>query len=421
VSDETAPKTPQTLTEELRGALRLAVDATKQVTGIVEDMHRTIGGGPALLGKPLAPFVALFSAPVEKSIRGIAGMVGVGLDFVLRGLAPVLDGSRPASEFETVRAALNGVLGDHLAASANPLAIPLELRSQGRALSLTREALAADLPSATGKIVVLLHGSSMDDASFLRRGHNHGEALARDLGVTPVFVRYNSGLHVSTNGSALSELLGEMVAAWPCKVEALGLLGFSMGGLVARAALHADEIPRRWRAPLVGLATLGTPHHGAPLERVGNLLGVLMDANRYSAPLARLAKLRSAGVTDLRYGNVLAEHWEGRDRFAPAGDPRVFCSLPEALPCLAIAATLSTDLPASPDAAPHIEKLSSDGLVPVASALGRHPDPARDLGIPGACQRVIPGSTHVDLLNSPEAYEALRAWFAGLLSPAGTA
>ena len=90
--------------------------------------------------------------------------------------------------------------------------------------------------------------------------------------------------------------------------EGLGALRGGVGRVFGERAGH------RWRATLRSLICLGTPHHGAPLERGGNLLERLLGVTRYSAPLARLARLRSAGVTDLRYGNVLDEDWAYHDK-----------------------------------------------------------------------------------------------------------
>jgi hypothetical protein len=67
---------------------------------------------------------------------------------------------------------------------------------------------------------------------------------------------------------------------------------------------------------------LDTPHHGALLERGGNWVNLCLGLSPYTAPFARLCKLRSAGITDLRYGNVLDEDWQGFDRFEHAGDLR---------------------------------------------------------------------------------------------------
>ena len=158
------------------------------------------------------------------------------------------------------------------------------------------------------------------------------------------YLHYNSGLHVSTNGRAFAELLERLVSAWPEPLEELALISHSMGGLVSRSAcLAAEAAGHVWRKKLRQLICLGTPHHGAPLERIGTWAHLLLGVSPYSAPFVRLAEIRSAGVTDLRFGHVLDEHWEGHDRFAWRGDVRQHLSLPEGVKCYAIAEKLVGD------------------------------------------------------------------------------
>ena len=379
--------------DELRGATRLAIAATTGVTGLVEAMHRTIASGPAVLGSPLSGPARALTGLVYGSVRWVAEQVGGALDAALTQLQPLLGeaGSAPGPEREAVVAALNGVLGDYLAESGNPLALKMHLRSRGVPLALDQASLRAAFPSASPRVLVLLHGSSMSDLGFTRNGHDHGTALARDLGVTPLYLSYNSGLHVSQNGAAFAQLLEQLVAAWPVPVEELALLGHSMGGLVARSAC-ATRTPLKLRK----LICLGTPHHGAALERAGSFVDRALGLSRYSAPFARLGKIRSAGVTDLRHGNVRDEDWQGVGRFDHGADRRTPLPLPEGVACYAAAATSDT------------AELSGDGLVSVDSALGRHADPARTLHFQE--QWLGYGLGHLDLLDRPEVYETLRRW-----------
>ena len=367
--------------EDLRAASRLAVDATKAVTEIVEQMHRTIASGPDWLGRPLEAPVRLVTELVYGSIRGVTGAVGTGIDLALEQLAPLL-GEGPASpQRDAVHAALNGVLGDYLEQKSNPLAIDMQLRHD-------------DLADAKRSMVLLVHGSCMSDRQWLHQEHDHGAALAEELGATPVYVRYNSGRHVSANGDELAYLLQDLVDEWPVPLEAITIVAFSMGGLVARSACRAAEVGElEWRDKLGTLVTLGTPHHGSPLERGGNWLDAILGISRYSAPLTRLGRLRSAGITDMRYGNVLEEDWVDRDRFELAGDRRVHVPLPEGVTCFALAGT---------------GKGGGDGLVPIESAHGVHSDPERTLAFPEA-HRSTADVVHVDLLGA-EAYPTLRDW-----------
>ena len=396
--------------DDLRGAAKLAIEGTKGVTRVVEDMHRTIASGPRILGRPLATPVRALMGLVYGPIRGITDLVGGGIDLVLSQVAPLLGESTPCPERperperDALVAALNGVLGDYLEETKNPLAIQMELRSEGLSLSLESDALRDAIPHASGKLLVLVHGSSMNDRQWNRLGHDHGAALAKDLGFTPVYLRYNTGLHVSTNGRAFSGLLEDLVANWPVPVEELTLLGHSMGGLVSRSACHIAEVENlRWRTKLRRLVFLGTPHHGSPLERGGNWVDVLLDISAYSAPLARLGQIRSAGVTDLRFGNVRDEDWQGRGRFARSADSRTAMALPKDVACFTIAGTT---------AHPMAERLFGDGLVPKDSALGRNERPDLDLAFPEENQWVATETGHLDLLNRQSVYDKLREWLA---------
>src|SRR5829696_3556768 len=317
---------------DLRGVGRLAIDATVGVTDLVEAMHLNIARAPGLLGTPAPGATSGITGLVYRSIRGVTRLVGGGIDAVLARILPQLgDGSSPPGR-EAVLAALNGVLGDHLAASGNPLAIPMRLR-QGA------------MPQPTGKLIVLAHGLCMNDLQWHRKGHDHGAALARDLDFTPLYLHYNSGLHISTNARALADELETLVRQWPVAIEELAILGHSMGGLVARGACHYGRAAGHdWPRHLKKLVFLGTPHHGSPLERGGNWIDFVLGGSPYTAPLARLGKIRSAGITDLRHGSLLDEDWAGRDRFERSkrsnrsGKARRPVPLPDGVECYAMAA-----------------------------------------------------------------------------------
>jgi hypothetical protein len=385
----------------LRGAARLVLDATEGITDVVEAMQRGIASGPDLLGRPLEVPVNLFTKLIYGSIRGVTRLVGSGVNAALAQLERLLGEAPSGREYDTVVAVVNGVLGDYLSETHNPLAIQMRLRRDGRPLPLETAALRAALPEAGGKLLVLVHGSCVSDWQWTRLGHDHGAALARDLGYTPVYLHYNSGLHVSTNGRELAALLEQLLAAWPVPVDELVILAHSLGGLVARSACACPGTESLvWRRKLRKLICLGAPHHGAPLERGGNWVDYLLGISRYSAPLARLGKIRSAGVTDMRFGYVLDEHWQGRDRFVRAEalhQPR----LPAGVECYAVAATRALSLS---------DALPSDGLVPVDSALGRHAKPELSLDFPPAHQWIGLGMSHIDLLSHLDVYAVIRGW-----------
>jgi pimeloyl-ACP methyl ester carboxylesterase len=391
---------------DLRGFSRLAIDATEGLTDLVEAMHHNIASVPGPLGAPAQGSTGGITGLVYQSIRGVTRLVGGGIDALLGQLVPLFGVKASSPEREAMLAALNGVMGDYLVASANPLAIAMHLRRDGHGLDLTREALAAAIAQPGGKLLILAHGLCMNDLQWLRQGHDHGAALARDLGWTPLYLHYNSGLHVSVNGHAFAAALEDLVKAWQAPVKELVIIGHSMGGLVARSACHYGRIEgHRWLKPLRKIIFLGTPHHGAPLERGGNWVDMVLAISPYTAPFTRLGKIRSAGITDLRHGSLRDEDWEGRDRFAHARDARTPLPLPDGVACYAIAASTTKEDSAG-------GRLAGDGIVPVASALGRHKKAAMTLQFPESQQWVARGMNHFDLLSHIAVYDKIRQWLA---------
>jgi hypothetical protein len=191
--------------------------------------------------------------------------------------------------------------------------------------------------------------------------------------------------------------------AWPMPIERLVMMGHGTGGLVARSAIHHGLLIQRgklrWTSRVNDLVCLGTPHMGAPLEPGGPGIELLLSTAPHAAALARLGKMRSAGINDLRLGNVLSgpADDDGSHRCEQVG-------LPAGTRCFALAASLG---PA--DDAPN-SRLPGDGLVPVASALGQHPEPARRLAFAADRQAVVHDTNHLDLLSSVQVYGVLRQW-----------
>lgn len=377
---------------DIRGFSRLAITATTRITDLVETMHATVTAPPQL--RPTVPERRTrgITGFVYGNVRGVTHLVGGVIDLALAPFAALLEAPATTDEREALLAVLNGVVGDHLAATNNPLAIQPTLHRR-------------HATPVTGKIVVLVHGLCMNDRQWQRKGHDHGAALARDLGYTPLYMHYNSGQHISTNGRILADLLEAALAEWPQPIDELVIIGHSMGGLVARSACHyAAEASHRWPQMLRKLVFLGTPHHGSPWERGGNWIDIGLGLVSYTAPFAQLGKLRSAGITDLRHGSLLDEDWCDHDRFVHNHDVRRPLPLPNGVCCYAVAAALDES------EAGYVSNLIGDGLVPLASAHGHHAVEEHHLGIPEAQRWTGYGMHHLDLLDRPEVYAQLRAW-----------
>ena len=416
---------------DIQGLSQLATQGVLGVTGLAEsvqgNVYKTVATPFGLLGSRFIDAAPGSSGVkpggitglVYGSIRGITRLAGGAVNVALSKAGPLIterfygQGGAPASspEREAVLSAINGVLGDQLLATANPLTISMSLRHEGKPLLLNKAALAQRLPKATGKLLVVLHGLCMNDLQWTagddNNAYNHADRLAKELGYTPVYLHYNTGLHTSINGQQFAGLLEQLVNEWPEPVQDLTLLAHSMGGLVSRSACHVAELAHMtWRSKLKNVVFLGTPHHGAPLERVGNWIDTTLGSNRVTKPFAAIGQIRSSGITDLRYGHVLESSWLNKDRFERSPDSREPLPLPTGVSCFSVAASTSDEPSAVKDA------VIGDGLVPLKSALGQHDEAAHCLDFAPGNQWTAYGTHHMDLLNRPGVTAQMLKWLA---------
>ena len=374
---------------DLRGLARLATDATIGVTGIVESMHQAVMRTLGLGGSTGAERTAGLTGLVYKVIRGVMKGVGSGVDGALGLIEPLATDAHGAGVQDSparlaVLSALNGVIGDRLRDANSPFTLEMSLHRHH-----ARQRPTADSPQT--KVLVLAHGLCMNDLQWQFAGGEEttdiGIKLASTLGYSPLYLRYNSGLPITHTGQQLAQLMEQQCASWPTKITDLTLLGHSMGGLVFRSAMHhAASTDMRWPNLVKNMVFLGTPHHGAPLERAGHFVDQILSATPYTAPFAKLGKLRSPGITDLRYGHI-------------ADDP---VPLPATVRCFAVAASTAQRANAT--------LASSDGLVSINSALGQHDDPARCLAFPAEHRWIANNTNHLGLLGSEPVANKLIAW-----------
>jgi pimeloyl-ACP methyl ester carboxylesterase len=375
-------------------ALAVAVLGDELLVGTAREAHHAIGrrvfGAVNLAtgGAARGP-----QAVHDRASRAVYAGIGAGLRGASRalraadrrGVGARLEHS-PRGRF--VVAAVNGLIGDRLAEQHPDLAIRLAVRHDGRDVPTGRDALAQAFPSATGDLVVFLHGLSESEHFWDRRrdvtGGGYGERLAGETSWTPVYLRANTGLPIAENGVALASLLDRLVAEWPTEVRRIALVGHSMGGLIMRAACAVrlgTDAP--WHDLVTDVVTLGSPHLGAPIERGIHLGTALLGRVPEAAPFGRILEYRSVGILDLRAG------------LAPDVQ-----NLPHARYRL-VAATLH-------ESHRHpVSEVLGDLLVRYPSAVGR---PRRGRAMfPDADVLHIRGD-HFDLLNHPQVYDALRTW-----------
>lgn len=389
---------------DLRGAASLTIDGINGIIALVEAVHHSINRLGGLFGKSNQNRTTGITGMVYSYLRSVSGLAGNGTDLLLKRLSPLLGKTGSSMEREIVLSVLNGVLGDHLATRKNPLAIPMQFRRNGAPLTMDTQSLSDLLRQFDGKIVIMVHGSCMNDLEWNKHGHDHGAALASDLGYLPIYLHYNTGRHISQNGIEFAHLIEKFTGQFS-HLKKLVIIAHSMGGLVSRSACYYGKLANHsWLNHLQKIVFLGTPHLGAPLERVGNWIDILLDISPYSAPFSRLGKIRSAGITDLRYGYILDEDWKGHDRFKSSRKQGSHVPLPEDVQSYTIAATTCKESSKLDDL------LVGDGLVPLNSALGQHKDDELTLLFPKTHQKIVRNVNHVDLLDQSEVYETIKHW-----------
>ncbi len=375
------------------------------MVGLAEELHRAVAdrtfaslGGVA---EPIRVVHDAVSGGAYAAVRAAGEAAGNAGGSLLAPFAsgPPLAGSAAGGQ---VVAALDAVVGDRLDDQGSPLALTMALCSRSRDISLDASSLQAAFPGATGRVVVFVHGLGETDLSWMGRDDGRPWSYASALqasGWTGTTLRYNTGRRIAANGASLAALLEEVVAAWPVPVTDLALVGHSMGGLVIRAAcLTGAEDGYGWLALVRDCVYLGSPHHGATLERGVNVLGWLLGQIPEARPVASVLRLRSAGIQDLRHGILTAGPVDDDE---PAGRGSNVALLASARHHL-VAGHLGRS-----ERHP-VALLLGDLLVSPGSALGLG---HRRVVALDPCERTtLPDTHHFALLKDRRVAEALRGW-----------
>lgn len=317
----------------------------------------------------------------------------VALQFAQRGTASVqrltaIEGHRLSI--------LNGVIGDTLAAQNSPLAIEMALLG-----TVSRR-----------KLCIFVHGLCDYEGRWLNSEHperSFGPRLKQDLGYAPLYLRYNSGLHISTNGQQLNRLLTDLYRDQPDRIREIIFICHSMGGLVVRSACHyGDQANAPWIKRVRKIIFLGTPHQGNDYEKLGHLASTILKTipNFVTKGIAAIGNRRSAGIKDLRFGYLVDEDWKGHDADAFWKDNRHPVPLLEGVAYYVIAASLAK-------ASDNIfTQYFGDGLIPHRSAAGRSLAKSKHIPFPEAHFKTIKGLSHVGLTRSRRVYRQIRRWCA---------
>ena len=388
--------------EDVRGAGKLSQDAIIGIVDLVESLHSTILRMGKLASDNESAKTKGITGFVYTSIRRVTELVGTGVDILLKQLADKVDSAPSSMQREAIISILNGVLGDYLDKNHNPLAIQMSLRSEGKPIDYIH--LNKEIERSGNRLMILVHGLCMNDIQWSRKGMNYGSSLSEEFSIPHIHLHYNTGKHISENGEDFSQIMESLREKLPA-LSHVDIVTHSMGGLVTRSALHSAELNNRtWPDMVKKVVFLGTPHNGALLERAGNWFEMLLDNTPYTAPFIRVGRIRSNGITDLRYAYLVHEDWEGKNVFQEKGHPGKFLSLPKSIQFYAIAATTSKG-------EHHIgDHIIGDGLVTKSSAFGERDKTHQDLHIPNENKFWINGVAHLDLMCNPTVLEKVSSW-----------
>ncbi|MBC7955414.1 MAG: alpha/beta hydrolase [Cytophagales bacterium] len=378
-------------------AFKAGIQAT---TSRVQEMHNAISGKTfdALQKVPgLSVSARLVQGAHDAITTGVYAAVrhGTGALLGLVGNAErlLVDPARePAGRELAFRSALNAAAGDALARAGSPLAVQMSLHAQGQPLALRPDALV----HLNERVCVFIHGLACDEHSWSlftdawrgspwdREGASYGALLHDELGISAVYLRYNTGLAIADNAQQLGTQLAQLMSSAPPHVREIVLVGHSMGGLVARQLCEqATEADAAWRQRVRTVICLGSPHQGATLEKLGHFVAAALSLSNVTQPLGTIANARSQGIKDLRHG------LKGRKRRT------------EGLALRLVAGSLADEADAM--MGPMVGTVLGDGLVTTTSA--------SDASLIGDVQRVeLAGLGHMALLNHPRVYALIRDW-----------
>ncbi|KPA18332.1 permease [Candidatus Magnetomorum sp. HK-1] len=305
---------------------------------------------------------------------------------------------------------LNGIVGDYLEQQENELKIEMGFYHNNKPVKLESNTLKEIYPDITPKICILVHGLCANEYEWELCGSgeiDYGKRLKKDLGYTPLYLRYNSGLHVSENGKNLSNIINNLVNNYPVRIDEIIFICHSMGGLVTRSACnYGIEYEHAWTKKVKRFFYLASPHLGSPFERFGNVLTYILKAisNPITQLIGDIINLRSSAIKDLRYGYVIDKDWQGHDPNALLEDNRNNIPLLKNASHYNIASSLTED-PEHP-----LNKYVGDPLVTLSSAFGKSKIMEKSIPFSKNNNIVFTKKGHLEVANNDDVYKQILLW-----------
>lgn len=215
---------------------------------------------------------------------------------------------------------INGLMGDNMAEKGSNVLVNLSFRYKSRDIEVDDLKKYYNFSEYDGKIILFIHGLMNDESiwqsDFTDTKKRLGTALEVQDDAVCLYIRYNTGLHISENGRAVNNLLQQFVEKYSNEVRELIIISHSMGGLVTRSAgYYADIQGLKWITLLKKVFLIGVPNEGSYLARVAYLTQYFfrkIDITQNDS-IAKFFDIRSNGIKDLSFGYLVDEDWQNAE------------------------------------------------------------------------------------------------------------
>jgi pimeloyl-ACP methyl ester carboxylesterase len=304
---------------------------------------------------------------------------------------------------------LNGLHGDSMAAKGNRALVHMSFRHQSRDISVEKLKEVYDFATHSGNVIIMVHGLMNDESIWqsepIDTVQRLGSALEKKPKATVLYLRYNTGLHISENGRSLSDLIQKFVETYQSEIKKLVIISHSMGGLVSRSACYYAGIQNQnWTELLKKVFLIGVPNEGSYLARVAYMTQYFfrkLDPSEKDT-VAKFFDVRSNGIKDLSFGYLVDEDWQNKKDGIEKNIQATKIYPLQNLDYYLIAGTVSEEKNKN-----RVFTFFGDGLVEKKSALS-------DLFITNSMisgkvnMKLFPNENHLTLLESKEVAEFVK-------------
>ncbi len=241
------------------------------------------------------------SIPNEKFFSGISLFSG-----------DLLKNARTKTE-EKLLPVLNGIAGDVLEENMDARAIKMSFRFDYEDVGIEELSKFYDFEDKK-PVCILIHGLFGDEYMWKKlpdeKKNKIGDILEKQLDANILYLRYNTGLHISENGRSLSNLLERFVKQY--RSGNIHLIGHSMGGLLIRSAgYYADIQQQEWNRKVKNIFLIGVPNEGSYVAQIAEFVNKVFRKVDISKDelVSKFLDIRSNGIKDLAYAYLTDEDW----------------------------------------------------------------------------------------------------------------